>query len=46
MILDGPILIILKYPLTVLKPTAGIQCLLIQYMFGIIYKVPIKIIHI
>ena len=27
MILDGKILVILRYPLTVLKPTVDIQCL-------------------
>ena len=43
MIIDGPILAILKNPLTVLKPMVDIQCLLIRYMFGITYKVVIKL---
>ena len=45
MILHGQILVVLKYPLTVLKPMVDIQCLLIQYMFGIIYKVAIKMLY-
>ena len=45
MILDGQILVILKYPLTILKPMVDIQCLWAQYMFGIIYIVAIKMIY-
>ena len=41
-ILDGHILVILKYPLTVSKPMVDIQSLYRQCMFGIAYKVAIK----
>ena len=45
MILDGQILVILKYPPTILKRMVDIQCLHIQYMFGITYKVAIKMLY-
>lgn len=46
MIIDGQIIVILNYPLTLLKPMVDIQCLQMQYIFVIInYKVAIKIFH-
>ena len=45
MILDGQILVILKYPLIKLKPMVDIRSLEIQHMFGITYKVAFKMLY-